>query len=55
MRRFVWVQSHWTAKEENNEQETRRMEEEGCLPERISIFLLLPQRLRASCSIVFPL
>ena len=27
LRRFVWVQSHGTVKEENNEQEARRSEE----------------------------
>ena len=31
LRRFVWVQSDWTAKEINNEQETRRSEKENIL------------------------
>jgi hypothetical protein len=41
-------------KEENNEQETRRRGDRRrrrYLPEKISLFLLLPQRLRGSCSI----
>ena len=48
-RRFVWVQFHWTAKEESSEQEARRRAR--CLLERMCHFLLSPQRLRASCSI----
>ena len=27
LRRFVWVQSHWTTKDEHIEQETRRSQE----------------------------
>ncbi len=33
LRRFVWVQSHWTAKKENIEQETQRSEEGKILAE----------------------
>jgi hypothetical protein len=59
------VKFHWTTKEKTSNRRRGDRRREECLLERMSLFLLSPpltsshllspQRLRASCSIFFPL